>query len=57
MMIISDKARISNENMQVQFRLTNGKAFLYSSDRVTQINFDPHTSIPVENLFLIDIVG
>lgn len=40
MMIISDKARISNENMQVQFRLTNGKAFLYSTDQVTQINFD-----------------
>jgi lipopolysaccharide export system permease protein len=39
-LIIADEARISNENMQLRFKLTNGKAYLYGDNELNQINYD-----------------
>lgn len=42
-LIIADKARFSNENMQLKFKLVNGKTYIYGDDKFTQINFDKLT--------------
>ena len=42
-LIIADKARFSNENMQLKFKLVNGKTYLYGDDEFTQINYDKLT--------------
>ncbi len=42
-LIIADEAKISNENMQLQFKLTNGKAYLYGDNEFNQINYDKLT--------------
>ena len=39
-LVIADKARISNQEMQLKFKLLHGKAFIYEGDKLTQINFD-----------------
>jgi len=42
-LIIADKARFSNENMQLKFKLVNGKTYLYGDEAFTQINYDKLT--------------
>lgn len=42
-LIIADKAQFSNENMQLKFKLDNGKAYLYGNEGLTQINYDKLT--------------
>lgn len=42
-LIIADKARFSNEDMQLRFKLVNGKTYIYGDDTFTQINFDKLT--------------
>jgi lipopolysaccharide export system permease protein len=42
-LIIADKARFSNDNLQLRFNLVNGKTYLYSKQDLTQINYDKLT--------------
>lgn len=39
-LVIADKARISNQDMQLKFKLLHGKSFIYEDEKLTQINFD-----------------